>query len=370
MTSSDAALQLSSSRLTGFILFGGIVVLFAFYGVYFAQTLVVLAPEEALLRAAAEGQGQAYAVLLAAWQGLAGESLLAARVLSLLTGVLAIVLAFRIAHRLTRDAVMAAFFILSFVLYPPLVAAFALATPHALFVLLALAVLDVLLPGAGDTSPSQRLNGLAAGVPAMLGVLLHPLGPVVMPLWVVFCGVVTSRRSSAVIALGFSLLAILAIMLTAPIIPSDPDVSGAGHTDIFKALVLPYAMVLVGTGLSAVAAFSKHVRDTIGLRQIVAVLLGPLLGAAIVLSSVATGLYDVGQLVTAAVYVFPFAFLAPWPLIVWVRHVMPQVKSFPAWIAFPVIMYSCFWVVLGPVDPAKFPYSHRQVAQPAGLLNR
>ena len=64
-------------------------------------------------------------------------------------------------------------------------------------------------------------------------------------------------------------------------------------------------------------------------------------------------------------YAMVFVIFAPWPLIFWVRHVMPQVKSLGAWIVFPVVMYSCFWAILGPVDPGKFPYSHRQVLQPA-----
>jgi len=358
-----------NARLAGHAIFGAVAVLFAFYGVYFAQTLVLLPTEEALLAMAAQGQGPAFSFVLRAWQAVAGDSLIAARVLSLLAGVMAVVLAFRLGRRLTGDAVMAAFLALSFVLYPPLVAAFATATPHALFVLLALGVLAVLLDGPTATLRAQVLTGVVAGMLAVLAMRLHPLAPATVPVWIMISGFVAAQRVATAMALAAAVIGLVLTMLN-PMPVTDIDFSSVGQGSVLKALALPYAMALVGAALSVAAAFSRTVRQAIGLPRLLAVLLGPVGAAAILLGAVATGWFKPGHMVLAAIYAFPLFFLAPWPLILWVRTVMPQVKSFAAWIVLPVIMYSCFWVILGPVDPGRFPYSHRQAAQPAGFLNR
>jgi len=48
--------------------------------------------------------------------------------------------------------------------------------------------------------------------------------------------------------------------------------------------------------------------------------------------------------------------LASLPMVLWMRFVMPSIQSVWVWILLPVVMYSCFWVVMGPIDLSGFPY--------------
>jgi 4-amino-4-deoxy-L-arabinose transferase-like glycosyltransferase len=361
-------------QLTATLLFGAVVILFAFYGTYFVRTLVPLPTELAALALSERGlfsSQSAYAMVLAAWSQLAGEGLVAARTLSLLATVASITLVFRLGRRLMGDPISAAWATLIFVLFPPLVATLVCATPHALAVLLSLAALDLLLASATQPSRVALLYGGLAGVLVSFGVMMVPLGAVLMPLWLLFCAALTRQHQAVAAALILSVVVaglMLALNITAPEI--DVDLAQSGHDSVFKALVLPYAMVPVAVLLGALCLLSRQLRDDVGSPRALAVLCAPIAVMALAWVAVATGAIGVGQLVTAMGYGTAFAIFASWPLIVWVRRIMPQVKSIWAWIAFPVIMYSCFWVILGPIDPGKFPYSHRQVVQPSPPVQR
>ena len=116
-------------RVTTFAVFSAVAVLFAFYATYWARTLVPMPTELDVVAQAAQGglsAGGAFATILASWQAIVGEGLLAARTLSLLASVAALVLVFKIGLRLAHDSVTAAFLTLSFVLFPPVVATFAI----------------------------------------------------------------------------------------------------------------------------------------------------------------------------------------------------------------------------------------------------
>jgi hypothetical protein len=355
-------------QITAMAVFGAVIILFAFYGAYFVRTLVPLSTELAALALTQHGwrgADTAYAMMLAVWGMIAGEGLIAARTLSLLAAVAAIVLVFRVGRKLTADPVTAALLTLNFVLFPPLVATLVCATPHAVALLFALVAMDLILSASQRSPRAARLYGGLAGVLAALAILMVPLGGVMVPLWLVLCAALTKQAQAAVIALIVVIVSaalMLAFGIHAPVI--DVDLASAGHNSVWHALILPYAMVPVTILLGAVAVFSPSVRHAVGLDRALAVLCAPLVMFVILWVAMASGTVTVGQLVTAMGYGFCFAIFAPWPLIVWVRRVMPQVKSLGAWIVFPVIMYSCFWVILGPVDPGKFPYSHRQILQP------
>lgn len=354
-----------AERITAALVFCCVALLFAFYGVYWVQTLVPLTVELDALAQAKQGvmaaQG-AFHIILAVWQVAAGETLVAARLLSLLAAVAALVMTFRLGWRLSGDRVIAAFLCLSFVFYPPLVATFSIVTPHALFALLCLAVLDLLLTSA---IRNQYLFGGMAGVLSGLAVMLLPLGSPIIPLWLLLCGLVAADMLGAVLALMLSLATALVAWLLGVMPPVfDADLSLAGHDTLTRSLLLPYGMVWVSVLLGGLAVCSTFVRQTIGHTRAMAVVAAPLFAAGLLLAGVALGKLTTGQLLTAFAAVFPFALLAPWPLILWVRRIMPNVKSLFAWLVFPVVMYSCFWVVLGPVRPAKFPYSYRYVPQP------
>jgi hypothetical protein len=354
-----------TERLTALAIFAAVVVLFAFYGMYFARSLVPLSTEMVALELSQRGWLQttsAYALLLKAWSVVAGPTLSAARGLSLLAAVASIVMVFHIGRRLSRDPLVAACLTISFVLYPPLVGTLVCATPHALVMLLSLLVMEIMLNGSQRSGADGHIYGCLAGVIASLATLMIPLVAIFMPLWLLVCGALTRATAIAlIIALATSALMLLLEIHTPDV---DVDLSASGHSTFFTALILPYAMGPVFVLLGSLAACSTTVRAEIGVRWLIIVLAAPVVVIGSLWLAVVGGVLTAGQLVTAMGYAVVFAIFAPWPLIVWARRVMPQVKSLLAWIVFPVVMYSCFWVILGPIDPAKFPYSHRQVLQP------
>lgn len=349
------------SRLAALAVFTATAMLLAFYGAYFMRVLTPLPTEISALALTAQGAPTAYSTILQAWATLAGEGLGPARALSLLAGMGALVLLARIVRRLSGDDAAAAWATLGFVLFPPLVAVLASATPHALIILLCLAALDVMLSAAQRPARVGAAFAVLAGLCAGLAVLLFPLGGVLLPLWLALCGVLSrDARAFAVSLLPVVIVAALMRAFGLPVADIDLDLAAAGHGSVLTALLLPYSMVPVVMLLGALAMCARAVRDNLGLARGVAVLAAPGIAAGVLLTSA----LSIGQLLTGFASAAPFFLLSAWPLITWVRIVMPGVKSLLAWIVFPVVMYSCFWVVLGPINPDRFPYSHRQIAQP------
>ncbi len=84
--------------------------------------------------------------------------------------------------------------------------------------------------------------------------------------------------------------------------------------------------------------------------------------------SIAAGYRDVStdlSLVLAFNSILPLGVMLTLPMVLWIRFVMPQIRSVWIWILLPVVMYSCFWVVLGPIDLDAFPYDQvGALAQP------
>ncbi len=360
-----------AEQLTALAIFMVVVVLFAFYGVYLARSLVPLSTEMSALELSHSGWTDtisAYALLLKAWGAIAGPSLNAARTFSLLAAVASLVMVFHIGRRLSGDPLIAACLTISFVLYPPLVGTLVCATPHAAAMLLSLMVMEVMLTATQRSGGDRFIYGCLAGVLASFATLLLPLAAILMPLWLLFCGAFMSATAIALIITFATSAVILLLNISPPHV--DVDLSASGHSTIFTALILPYAMVPVFVLLGSLAACSTTVRSEIGVRWLVVGLAAPVVLGGSLWLAVAWGSLMPGQLVTTMGYGIVFTIFAPWPLIVWARRVMPQVKSLLAWIVFPVVMYSCFWVILGPVDPGKFPYSHLQVLQPGEAARR
>lgn len=135
-----------------------------------------------------------------------------------------------------------------------------------------------------------------------------------------------------------------------------------GRGSFVSDAIFPYSMLWVGALMSALALRSAVVRQELGRIGIGYASVGFAAFALMTLLGPALGLWPAAEMTTALTYVVPLGVLGVMPLIVWVRRVMPTVKSVVAWIAFPVIMYSCFWVVLGPVKTDRYPYSFRAPA--------
>jgi hypothetical protein len=343
----------------------GIVAVYAGYGAYFIQVLAILPHERAYLaiaRGETLGPTPAYAALLAIWQALTADSLVAARMPSLVFGLIGLGLTFRIAMRLMSDAPSAAALTLPFVLFPSLVGVYSTVGPHALSMALLLAALDNAQRANDEISPprSARL-AMQAGIWVAVPIVLSPINFAFVPFWLIVCALILERGrvwqimlATAIVVLGL----IGSFGLIAPT-PFESNLSVIESRPFASTVALPFAMVLVASVMSAAALRSPAVWNAVGAGGAVLAIFGPLLAGAVLRGMVAIGWLGHGQALAAVGYAFPLAIFAAWPLIVWIRHVMPTIKSIIAWIAFPVIMYGCFWIVLGPVDLDRFPYSHR-----------
>ena len=126
---------------------------------------------------------------------------------------------------------------------------------------------------------------------------------------------------------------------------------------IIQSPVMAYLMLWVAIGFSLLAlSVSKRLREVLSpqyLRQSIQVM-GVFFIALLWLwyqfrSSPADMLAALSGLLSLGV-------IAVLPMVVWIRRVMPQLRSLPVWILLPVVMYSCFWVILGPIDLNAFPY--------------
>ncbi len=297
------------SAWTGRGLLAVILGLYAFYAWYLVQALPVFPMEMAY----SNGQGSfLFSTIQRLWALAVGEYLNANRSLSVLCAVGALGLAYRIGATLSGDQTVGAFLALGFVLFPPVVGLFSLATPHAPVALLSL--------GA-----------------ATLGV--EPMGQ-------------KTRKWRGV---GVTILLAVAVIIGLDDVPED-RLGGPSQGTILTSVILPYAMLWTGALLGLVASYSPKVRGRLGHRVWMA--RGALAVTAVFLTGMVF-LFDMhaDQLLAATGYVFGIGLLGVLPLILWVRFVMPDVRMVLAWLAFPVIMYSGFWVILGPIDRESFPYN-------------
>ncbi|MCB2108133.1 MAG: hypothetical protein KDE14_10550 [Rhodobacteraceae bacterium] len=337
----------------------------AVYGAYWADRLVPTVVELALARDPSQ-----VPVLAAIWPvwtrvlGIAGlEPLLAGRALSIVCATLAILTMFRLLRGFAGDRVVAAGACLLFVAFPPITASWALATPHALSALLVTALLALSL------AEQSRGRFIMAGVSAVLLSALHPLGLILTALALVPAAAMpTAGRGIKwrVMAGGFLVLGLGAMLSGVLRPPADIDVSNLGQTGFVAAILLPYVLIWTVLVLSAASLRSAAVRAQLGTGGCAASLAAMIGVPAWAVG--AGGLLAPGEVLTSFAYVLPLAVIGAVPLAIWVRFVMPTVKSLAAWILFPVIMYSGFWLALGPVGLDRFPYAFRTEAPAPGIV--
>lgn len=310
------SVRASVADWTGRAIFAAVLALYALYAWYLAAHLPPF-PSEAVY---GEGQGSwLFSTVRRLWASLFGGGLIAARGLSVLLALCGIALAYRIGAVMGRDRLSGAFLALGFILFPPLAGILSLATPHALVNALVLAAIAVTVD---PKIPRRRFYKMLAA-----GVLLA-------------------------LAVGAGVDTV-----------SEPAPGSPSQGTVWGAVLLPYAMVWVGALLALPASFSPHVAARLG-SSLPAVRLALALFAASLGTMAVLGGWDASHLLAGAAYVISAGLLGVLPLILWVRFAMPRVRSMIAWLAFPVIMYSGFWVVLGPIGPNTFPYSH--LSQVAG----
>ena len=251
--------------------------------------------------------------LLTGLGALTGEPLLSARLSSLLCGVITIILGAWYGSRISGDDLCGAALTVGFVFFPPVAFAVSQATPHGYASLL----LTVAIVVSDHMSQSRPLGyRLAAGL--------------------------------------FGGLLVVVAATTLSVTARDPSPAALSLAD---AVVLPYAMLWVALGFSLLALIaSQSLRQILGRAGLYrAVLHFGVFGLALMWLWFTFG-DNPETLRTAFSAIFVLGLLAVMPMVMWIRMVMPRFRSILVWIVLPVVMYSCFWAILGPIDLDGFPY--------------
>lgn len=342
-----------SSNVSAFLMLGASAVLFLAHMTVFGAYVPLT--EHELMYWHGQAADTLYGTVLHGVDRLFGPSVFVARSVSMVSGLLTLMLAASLADRWSGDALCGAALGLGLLLFPTVAYGFAQGTPYGLISLCT--VLAIYLIVSGNVG---RARVLSTGVLCAVLPFLHPVGIGAAGLILVFAAWQWQARP---LLLQFIFAGGVVFIVLAVFWPALPDVSvsSSGNQSAqpgwYTALVVPYAMVWVAWIFSVLALLaSKPLRGILaaeGVKRSWLMVSGFLiltLGAPLVplrldetLNMVFTPLVVVG--VVAAL-----------PMVMWIRLVMPQLKSIVVWIILPVVMYSCFWVVLGPIDLGGFPY--------------
>lgn len=310
MSKDNIADGASSGAWIGRGLLGVILSVYTLYAWYLASHLPVFPVETSYMGE----QGRVlFSTIWRLWEFAFNSEVIVARGLSILCALVAILLTYRIGAVVSGDHVSGAFLALSFILFPSIVGIFSLATPHALVAMLILAAIVLILKNEASLKLSWRTAAAA-------------------------------------------ILALAAILAGVDEVP-EGDFGGRGSGSIWNAMVKPYAMLWAGIFLGIAALGSACLRKRIGYANLKLIFATTATALFFLIGMASLGVLEAGQLLSAVGYIFAVAVLGALPLIMWVRFEMPKVRSIVAWIVFPVIMYSGFWAVLGPIDGESFPYS-------------
>ncbi|NKB43782.1 MAG: hypothetical protein GKS03_05835 [Alphaproteobacteria bacterium] len=285
------------------------------------------------------------------------DSIGTGRVFSMMCAMSALVLLARLCASWSGDVVVGAAIPLGVLMFPQTAFTLALATPHALLMLLTV-VGFAATRWVGDREKS--VAPLSLGVVCVALVFLAPSGLGVAAAIIVFvCFEGRGRTFLAMLAATICVVGfLLSLWFPIPLSASPPF--GLVETNVLTlqdGLWRAFAMLWVALVLSAAALLGS-----VSLRQCIgrdAVRRSMVLGLSFAVSllwlifGVASPPADLPVLFTA---VLVLGVVAALPLVLWVRLVMPSIQSVWIWILLPVLMYSCFWVVLGPINLAAFPY--------------
>lgn len=361
-SSTDSGRDFSPRMLAAISIFGVIVLLFFAHMMLFSLTVGANGLESVFQTGA--GSDSLYASGLRVWQVVFGESSLAARSLSMLAAVLGLGAMALLCSRWADDVVVGAIMPLGFVLFPQTAYAFALAIPYSL--LMTLVMLGLFW---ATVSRDQSDVSIACKLGAVCGLLpfLHPIGFGLSLVVAIAAFMKRQGRLFFSVYAGLTIATVLALWLIAPMsVPALPvEGSKESLTTVLQSGVLrPFSMLWLALAFSACALWrSEALRKCIG---------GPAVRRSIVLGAAFFVL--VAILVTVPPWeaedprvflnaVIGLGLLATWPLVLWIRFVMPNIQSVWIWILLPVVMYSCFWVVMGPINLAGFPYD--QISSPS-----
>ena len=136
----------------------------------------------------------------------------------------------------------------------------------------------------------------------------------------------------------------------------DPTWLPPERATVLLGAILPFGMVWAGSALAAIVSRSTVTKYRLGLRPLRVCRAAPIVFAGLM------WLAGRGQDAPGAAYLtvgaafLPISMVGIMPLVAWVRFGMPKTRSMAAWLAYPVVMYCCFWVVLEPIRRDTFPF--------------
>lgn len=297
-----------------------------------------------------------YGSLINGFQMLVSEEIWVGRTLSFGCAIASVILLSNLCEAWCGDFIVGACLPAGLLFFPVSAYTFALSIPFSFMLLLSVSALWF------ATNPAQKGVMRNAVVPAVIsGVALFldwPGNGLAVAITLI---VMATHRSALLIffyALVLSIVAVwLSIFYDVPPGPTvmPPSLEVIAATSV-GGLVMPYAMLWVGLVFSIAAlGLSRPLRQRMGRALIYrSTLIIFVFG--IVLTWLAAGNFTpTGQMIALNAFL-ALGVLACMPMVLWIRWVMPTIKSVWIWILLPVVMYSCFWVVLGPIDWAGFPY--------------
>lgn len=344
----------TSTRQIAWLILAAISFIFAGHLLFFAFSLD-MAPLEAAYMLD-EGRVGLYGALASVLQASVSAEVWAARFFSVGCAIASLMLMGRLCERWCGDSIVGACLPAGLLLFPVSAYAFALITPFAPILLLSMLALRF------ATATDQRSLLYHAVIPAgFSGVVLYlDWSGVGLAAAIALVVLATHRTRLTIVAYTVSLVGVvvsLSIFFALPeglvALPPSVETMNAMH---INGIFLPYAMLWVGLVFSLSAlGLSRSLRQRMG-RPLVYRSVLMIVGFGAASTWIAVGSSTPASQVISLNAILGLGVLACMPMILWIRWVMPTIKSVWIWILLPVVMYSCFWVVLGPIDWAGFPY--------------
>lgn len=346
---------ISGSFTVALILFGAITLTFVAHILFFATGVGSHAFEALYLNNSTVAP--TYAIILDLWQACFGSSEFAGRSLSIACAVITVAALARVCVAWSGDYISGAVMPLGLVLFPQTAFTFALSMPHAL--LSAVFMLGVMY-GANRDQSQTNIAAIIVGVICGLLPFLDASGlGLVLAVMVLILG--EGRDRGFLIRSASIAVALLVVQfLFYSMLPLQSFVLGWGATQssiVQDGLLRPFSMLWLALCFSAFALWrSEALRLKMGpsnVRRSVRV------GGAFLISLVWWFLQSTSWSLDPRVSfnaVLVLGVLASLPMVLWIRFVMPSIQSVWVWILLPVVMYSCFWVIMGPIDLSGFPY--------------
>lgn len=348
---------ISGSSTVALILFGAITLTFVGHILFFATGVGSHAFEALYLNNPTVAP--TYAIIFDLWQACFGSSEFAGRLLSVACAVITVVALARVCVAWSGDYISGAVMPLGLVLFPQTAFTFALSTPHAL--LSAVFMLGVMYGTKRDQSQTN-IAAIIVGVVCGLLPFLDTSGfGLSLGIFIVALVSVDGRDKSFLSrSIGVAVALLVAQSLFYSMLPLQSfelDWRVAQSSIIQDGIVQPFSMLWLALCFSVFALWrSEALRLKMGpssVRRSVRV------GLAFLISLVWWALQSTSwSLDPRASFnaVLVLGVLASLPMVLWIRFVMPSIQSVWVWILLPVVMYSCFWVIMGPIDLSGFPY--------------